>query len=928
MLGKAETVNGASQIFTRINNNFKIYLKKNTSPSKMPEHVQHYSRNIDNTMQPVTVHPGIAQHTAETADLLDGALLKHYMPACAVINKEMEIVEFRGMASNFLTHYSGKANLNILKMARPEFTFELRHAITMVMKTKKTVRKEGIELEIGSDVRRMSIDVSLLSPELEDPLLLIVFNLYEKVKEFGQAGDSSKNETHQKDLRIKKLTEDLESTRAQMTSIIEIQEAMHNDLQAANEEIISTNEEFQTLNEELETSKEEIQASNEELLSTNHELQTRNDLLAESYEFSEAIIATCHEQMLVLNKDFRIKSANQSFYTKFNSKKEDIEGKLLFELSNNLWDIPKLRTLLSDVIQNGKGFENFEVSHVFPSGEKVMLLNANLIIQRTHSEQLILLAIDDVTERSRSLMREKKSLRLIEASLDPLVTIDNLGKITDMNLATVNITGQTREKLKNSYLFEHFTEPEMARSFFMEAFYKGAVTNTPLTLKHRTGKETPILLNATVYKDDFEKVLGVVIVARDITEQKKIADKLVEARIAADLATKNAEEARIKAENAERVAVNAMESKQQFLANMSHEIRTPLSAIIGFTKILSKTNLTSQQQEYLSAIKTSGDGLIVIVNDILDLAKVNSGKMTLEQKPFSLAESIRTMLTLFRPKTQEKNIELVSEYDDHIPNGLIGDPARLHQVIMNLLSNAVKFTNKGKITVSTRLVYESSKKVTVEFSISDTGIGIAKENIDRVFENFQQESTGTARLFGGTGLGLAIAKRFIELQNGSIKVSSEVGKGSVFSFELTFQKIKGEKNNEVVPPRPVVIAEKLKVLVVEDIPLNQLLIKLILRDFGFEPEIAENGKIAIDKLRKDEFDIVLMDLQMPEMNGFEATEYIRKTLHSKIPIIALTADVTAADKERFEQLGMNDYAAKPIDEESLYRKIIQAVRPA
>ena len=281
-------------------------------------------------------------------------------------------------------------------------------------------------------------------------------------------------------------------------------------------------------------------------------------------------------------------------------------------------------------------------------------------------------------------------------------------------------------------------------------------------------------------------MLGVVIVARDVTEQKKIATELVEAKVFAETTTEIAEVAKSKAESATQIAEDAVKAKQQFLSTMSHEIRTPMNAIIGFTKVLLKTTLTFKQKEYLSAIKVSGDALIVLINDILDLAKVDAGKMSFEKTTFKLAASISSMLHLFETKIQEKNLELVKEYDSHIPEVLVGDPIRLHQIILNLVSNAVKFTTKGKIIVSvSQLMDEDPEKANIQFSVTDTGIGIEENTLDRIFENFQQASSGTSRLFEGTGLGLAIVKQLVEQQGGTICIKSKIGEGSTFSFTLS-----------------------------------------------------------------------------------------------------------------------------------------------
>jgi PAS domain S-box-containing protein len=541
--------------------------------------------------------------------------------------------------------------------------------------------------------------------------------------------------------------------------------------------------------------------------------------------------------------------------------------------------------------------------------------------------------------KMKTISQESYYVRsLIEATLDPLITIDVEGTITDVNEAMIMATDKSRKELIGTHFNSYFVEKEKAEEAYKEVFEKGVVRNYPLSIID--GVITDVLINGSVYKDEKGKVIGAVIVARDITALKVIERELTEAKVFAELATSIAEEAKLKAqsatskaetattvaETATRIAEDAVKAKQQFLSNMSHEIRTPMNAIIGFTKVVLKTDLTKKQTEYLTAIKLSGDALIVLINDILDLAKVDAGKMTFEQAPFRMALSISAMLHLFEPKIQEKNLKLVKEYDSRIPEVLVGDPVRLHQIILNLVSNAVKFTSEGTITVSVNLLSEDIEQATIEFSVADTGTGIAENKIDKIFENFQQASSGTSRLYGGTGLGLAIVKQLVEPQGGEIKVKSKIGEGSTFSFSLSFLKTAAEAVLDTEPVELDTDIKNIRVLVAEDIPLNQLLMKTLLDDFKFERDIAANGKIAVDMMKVKSYDIVLMDLQMPEMNGFEATKYIRNTLNSKIPIIALTADVTTVDLAKCKAVGMNDYIAKPVDEKLLYSKIVALVK--
>ena len=540
----------------------------------------------------------------------------------------------------------------------------------------------------------------------------------------------------------------------------------------------------------------------------------------------------------------------------------------------------------------------------------------------------------DITEQKnieQNLINTLKEVTDYKLALDASTIVDitdKNGNIKFVNDNYIKISKYSYDELvggTHTMVNSDFHPKEFMKNLW-ETISEGKIWKNDIRNKDKNGKYYWLSMTIVPFKDDLGIPYQYVAISIDITAQKTLELELIEAKVFAELATEIAKEAKIHAEQATRSAEEAVKSKQQFLSNMSHEIRTPMNAIIGFTKVVLKTELTAKQKEYLMAIKMSGDALIVLINDILDLAKVDAGKMTFEKTPFKLSLSITAMLHLFETKIQEKNLKLIVNYDDAIPEVLIGDPVRLHQIILNLVSNAVKFTNKGKITVSIELISEDAEKVSIKFSVIDTGIGIKEKKIEKVFENFQQATSGTSRLFGGTGLGLAIVKQLVEAQNGTINVLSKIDQGSTFSFILDFKKTNAEA---VLEPEILELNTDIKdtkILVVEDMELNQLLMKTLLDDFGFECEIAANGKIAIEKLQENTYDIILMDLQMPEMNGFEATEYIRKKMKSNIPIIALTADVTTVDVAKCKAVGMNDYISKPVDERLLYSKLIGLIK--
>jgi PAS domain S-box-containing protein len=509
------------------------------------------------------------------------------------------------------------------------------------------------------------------------------------------------------------------------------------------------------------------------------------------------------------------------------------------------------------------------------------------------------------TEKRRLESSEKRFRDLFELSEGLVGEHDMNGRIISANRATARSLETTIENLIGRNMRDTL-EPNTRDQFefYLEKIAQDGYAEGVMHVKTTSGKSRYwAYKNIKVEDNGYPFVLCS---SQDVTDMVNLEKEL---------------------RKAEKITKQSIEAKQQFLAKVTHEIRTPMNAIVGFGKLLSKTNLEDKQRKFVDAICTSGDNLLLIVNDLLDTAKIEAGKMNFEEIPFSIKEVSASVITLLHYKAAEKDLILSSKIAEDVPEFLIGDPTRLNQVLVNLAGNAVKFTEKGSIEIIINSIQREENNITLQIDVRDTGIGISEEKLPTVFDSFTQANNDTSRKYGGTGLGLTIAKQIIELQNGAITVQSKLGEGTTFSFILTYpiaesqNPIQNADTSEQIDTHQL---ENVKILLAEDNHLNHLLMESIMTEWGVEMKIAVNGKKAVELLQQERFDLVLMDVHMPEMDGYEASQYIRKNLPeplSQIPIIAITANASEEDRAKCMEAGMMDFISKPFRQEDLFLKI-------
>ena len=657
----------------------------------------------------------------------------------------------------------------------------------------------------------------------------------------------------------------------------------------------------------------EIEHKNLLLLQEVEDRKNLEEISQNALLFAENIINTVPEHLIVLDQELKVVMASLSFYKAFKLESNKAVGQIIYDLSNKRWDIPKLRELLETILPQKAAQDNYEIEQNFPDiGKRIMVLNARQIKKVAGKEMAILLAFKDITERKELEEITKNALSFAENIINTvpeyLIVLDQELKVIMASHSFYEAFKLESEKTVGQRVYDigdkRWNIPKLRELLETILPQKAAQDNYEIEQDFPgMGKHT-MILNARQIKKVAGKEMAILLAIKDITERKDLEVALQKAKELAEAANR---------------------AKSTFLANMSHEIRTPMNAILGFSQLMLRDRAVSQnQKEKLDIINHSGERLLTLINDILDISKIEAGYMTINESAFDLHNMLRDLEEMLRQRADSKNISFVLEMAEDLPRFVVTDEGKIRQIMVNLLGNAIKFTSRGKVTLRVSMKRIDNGRIILTAEVEDTGRGMTESEIGMLFQAFSQTDTGIEA--GGTGLGLAISKQFAKFLGGDISVKSEKGTGSSFCLTVNIRESEKSKVKKIADRRRItglLPGQKIfKVLVTDDDPYNRLFLCELLRAVGFEAEEAINGVEAVSKFEQWAPDLILMDVRMPAMNGFEAVKRIREVeIGTAIHIIMITANTFEDDINKIIEIGAEGYIRKPFKENEVFENI-------
>lgn len=781
VLGKSESISSAAELFRQLERKYTVYIKKKGVTNNARFELKFPVPERESPFK--TQKPVVPKQSPSKGNELDRAIdviLQRHTPSAVVINEDFDILQFKGSTSLFLEPASGKASFNLLKMARPGLSLELRNAIHKSNKSNKVVKKTGIQIKLKKNVHQVTIIVEPIKVGGHERLFLVIF------AETSLKPAAQKRSTASENKIIIQLEHELHILKEDMHSLLEEQEIQVEELRSSNEEVVSSNEELQSINEELETSKEEIESANEELTTINHELDNRNNQLLEAQEYAESVFGTIREAVVVLDKHFRVRNANQAFYHIFNVREQDTQGKLLFELGNRQWDIHKLRQLLENVIPSKSAFTGFEVAHDFPGiGPRVVLINGKTIVQQTTGEALILLAIEDVTEhrKAQRLIIEREAWFRNMANQAP-VMIWVAG--TDKSKRFFNDTWQEFTGLKTSEGKEfdwqkqiHSDDVRGYQKLYNAHFESKKSFQSEYRLKRADGSFRWVIEVAKPTFTGENLFSGFIGSCTEIHDKKMIHDELEQTIF---LRTSDLQQLNIELNHSNN-------ELQQFAYVASHDLQEPLRKILTFTDRLQKLSntLPDPARPLLSKIVDSSQRMRKLIEELLNFSKTSQRDQKFTE--VDLESVLKTVLSDFELIIGEK--KAVVKFDK-LPT-LEAIPVQMEQLLHNMISNSLKFSKSDvqpHVNISAR---EPSKEVLksvrlndnvqyVELCFADNGIGFDPAYAEQIFDIFQR--LNDKHDFPGTGIGLALCRKIVNNHKGKIIAEGKENEGASFKVIL------------------------------------------------------------------------------------------------------------------------------------------------